>query len=65
VLQSFAIYFTVGGLPAEWKWSYFPMAATHLALLGVAAGRVLGFDQVLRPRVTGSSLLARAYRLAS
>jgi len=65
VLQSFAIYFTVGGLPAEWKWGYFLMAATHLALLGLAAGRVLGLDQVLRPRVTGSSLLARAYRLAS
>lgn len=28
VLQSFAMYFTVGGLPAEWKWSYFLMAAT-------------------------------------
>ena len=65
VLQSFAIYFTVGGLPAEWKWSYFLMAATHLALLGLAAGRVLGLDQVLRLRVTGSSLVARAYRLAS
>ncbi len=65
VAQSFAIYFTVGGLPAEWKWSYFLMAATHLALLGLAAGRVLGLDQLLRPRVTGSSLLARVYRLAS
>ncbi len=65
VAQSFAIYLTVGGLPAEWKWSYFLMAATHLALLGLAAGRVLGLDQVLRLRVTGSSLVARAYRLAS
>ena len=41
------------------------MAATDLALLGLAAGQVLGLDQVLRPRVRGSSLLARAYRLAS
>lgn len=41
------------------------MAATHLALLGLAAGRVLGLDQVLRPSVTGSSLVARTYRLAS
>ncbi len=65
VAQSFAIYLTVGGLPAEWKWSYFLMAATHLALLGLAAGRVLGLDQVLRARVGGSSLLARAYRVAS
>lgn len=65
VLQSFAIYFTVGNLPNEWKWSYFLMAATHLAILGMAAGRALGMDQLLRPRVTGTSILARAYRLAS
>ena len=65
VLQSFAIYFTVGNLPNEWKWSYFLMAATHLAILGIAAGRTLGLDQVLRARITGSSLTARAYRLAS
>ena len=65
VLQSIAIYSTIGGLPAEWKWSHFLMAATHLALLALAAGRVLGLEQVLRPRVTGSSLLARAYRLSS
>ncbi len=65
VLQSFAIYFTVGNLPNEWKWSYFLMAATHLAILGIAAGRTIGLDQVLRPRVTSSSLIARAYRLAS
>ncbi len=37
VLQSFATYFTVGNLPKEWKWSYFLMAATHLAILGNAA----------------------------
>ena len=65
VLQSFAIYFTVGNLPGEWKWSYFLMAATHLAILGVAAGRIVGLDQLLRPRVTGPSALARLYRLAS
>jgi len=65
VLQSFAIYFPVGNLPNEWKWSYFLMAATHLAILGIAAGRILGVDQMLRPRVTSSSILARAYRLAS
>ncbi len=65
VLQSFAIYFTVGNLPNEWKWSYFLMAATHLAILGIAAGRTLGLDQLLRPRTPGGSILARAYRLAS
>jgi thiosulfate dehydrogenase [quinone] large subunit len=65
VLQSFAIYFTVGNLPNEWKWSYFLMAATHLAILGIAAGRTVGLDQILRARITGPSALARLYRLAS
>ena len=65
VMQSFAIYFTVGNLPNEWKWSYFLMAATHLAILGMAAGRTVGLDQILRPRVAGPSVLARLYRLAS
>lgn len=65
VAQSIAIYLTVGNLPNEWKWSYFLMAATHLALLGMAAGRVVGVDQLLRRRVTGRSPLARLYRLAS
>ncbi len=50
---------------ARRSWSYFLMAATHLAILGMAAGRTLGVDQLLRPRVTGTSILARAYRLAS
>lgn len=65
VAQSITIYLTVGNLPGEWKWSYYLMAATHLAILGLAAGRVLGVDRVLRPRVIGPSLAARAYRLAS
>lgn len=65
VAQSVAIFLSVGNLPNEWHWSYYLMAATHLAILGLAAGRVLGADQILRRRVRGSSLPARAYRLAS
>ncbi len=65
VAQSLVIYLTVGNAPGEWKWSYFMMAATHLAILGLAAGRVVGLDQLLRRRATGSSLLSRAYRVAS
>ena len=65
VIQTVAIFLSVGAAPNEWKWSYFLMAAAHLAVLGFAAGRVLGVDAALRRRVTGNSLVARAYRLSS
>lgn len=65
LIQTLAIFLSVGAAPNEWKWSYFLMAAAHLAVLGFAAGRVLGVDAVLRRRVTGGSLSSRAYRLAS
>lgn len=65
MLQSLAIYLTVSAQPGEWKWSYWLMAATHLAILGLAAGRVLGLDQIVRRRVHRPSLPARLYRLAS
>lgn len=65
IIQTVAIFLSVGAAPNEWKWSYFLMAAAHLAILGFAAGRVLGMDAVLRRRVTGDSLIARMYRLAS
>ncbi len=53
ILQSCAIYLSVSAQPGEWKWSYWLMAAVHLAILGLAAGRVLGLDQALRRCVTG------------
>lgn len=65
IAQSIVIYLTVGNVPGEWKWSYYLMAATHLAILGLAAGRVLGLDQLLRRRVNRSSAFSRLYRLAS
>jgi thiosulfate dehydrogenase [quinone] large subunit len=65
IAQTVAIFLSVGAAPNEWKWSYFLMATAHLAVLGFAAGRVLGLDARLRRRVTGSSLPARLYRLAS
>lgn len=65
ILQSLAIYLTVSAQPGEWKWSYWLMAAVHLAILGLAAGRVLGLDQALRRRVTGPAILSRLYRVAS
>lgn len=65
IAQAVAIFLTVGAAPNEWKWSYFLMMATLLAVFGFAAGRVMGIDAILRRRVTGSSMAARAYRLAS
>ncbi|MGB7980230.1 MAG: TQO small subunit DoxD [Candidatus Nanopelagicales bacterium] len=65
LIQTVAIFLSVGAAPNEWKWSYFLMAAAHLAVLGFAAGRVLGVDGALRRRVTGNSLISRAYRLSS
>lgn len=63
--QALAIFLTVGAAPNEWKWSYFLMMTTLLAVFGFAAGRVVGIDAILRRRVTGPSVAARAYRLAS
>ncbi|MFZ1286924.1 MAG: TQO small subunit DoxD [Candidatus Phosphoribacter sp.] len=67
IAQSIAIFLSVGASPNEWKWSYFLMAAAHLAVLGLAAGRVWGIDAVLRRRLREGSpgRLARLYLKAS
>ncbi len=67
IAQTVAIFLSVGAAPNEWKWSYFLMAAAHLAVLGFAAGRVIGLDALLRRRVGGGQhgLLAKSYLLAS
>ncbi|MEO5834134.1 MAG: TQO small subunit DoxD [Nakamurella sp.] len=66
IVQTIAIFLSVGASPNEWKWSYFLMAAAHLAVLGFAAGRVWGLDAWLRRKVPDSRRpWARAYLLAS
>lgn len=67
IAQSIAIFLSVGASPNEWKWSYFLMVAAHLAVFGLAAGRVWGVDAVLRRRVSKGSpgRLARLYLKAS
>jgi thiosulfate dehydrogenase (quinone) large subunit len=65
IAQTVAIFLSVGAAPNEWKWSYFLMATAHLAVLGFAAGRVLGLDSILRRRVSGGGLLSRLYRAMS
>lgn len=58
-VQSLAIFFSVGLAPHEWPWSYYLMMVGCLAVAGVAAGRVLGLDGVLRPRLLQTSGLLR------
>ena len=67
IVQTVAIFLSVGASPNEWKWSYFLMAGAHLALLGFAAGRVWGLDALLRKRIAGRAdgRLAKSYLLAS
>jgi thiosulfate dehydrogenase (quinone) large subunit len=65
IAQTIAIFLSVGAAPNEWKWSYFLMATAHLAVLGFAAGRVLGLDSILRRRATGGGWLTRVYRAMS
>jgi hypothetical protein len=43
------------GNPAEWEWSYNLMVVLSLLLLGFAAGRIVGVDAWLRPRLQAAS----------
>lgn len=58
-VQSLAIFMSVGLTPNEWPWSYYLMMVGCLALAGIAAGRVMGLDGVLRPRLLRSTGLLR------
>jgi len=50
IAQSLAIGLTVANAEGEWYWSYLLMAALHLAVLALAAGRYYGVDFLLRQR---------------
>ncbi len=51
-LQSIAIGLSVANTSGEWYWSYLLMAALHVAVFGMAAGRYYGVDALLRQRPT-------------
>jgi uncharacterized membrane protein YphA (DoxX/SURF4 family) len=57
--QAFVIFLSVGRTPNEWPWSYYLMMVGCLAIAGIAAGRVVGLDGVLRPRLLQSDGLLR------
>lgn len=46
--QSVAIGLSVANAPGEWYWAYALMAALHLAVFSMAAGRSQGVDGILR-----------------
>lgn len=48
--------------PYEWEWSYLLMVGLALLMFGLAPGRVLGLDALLRPRLHASAV--RGNRLA-
>lgn len=48
--QSVAIGLTVANASGEWYWSYLLMAALHIAVFAMAAGRFYGVDGLLRQR---------------
>ena len=57
--QAGAIFLSVGQTPGEWPWAYYLMMVGGLVLAGIGAGRVLGLDAVLRPRLLASHGLWR------
>lgn len=59
VVQALAIYLSVANTPGEWVWSYYLMMGASLVVAGVAAGRVVGVDRLLRPRLLRSDGILR------
>jgi uncharacterized membrane protein YphA (DoxX/SURF4 family) len=55
--QSGQLWIGLAGIstPAEWEWSYNLMVVLSLLLLGFAAGRIVGLDAWLRPRLQAAS----------
>jgi len=55
--------------PTEWAWTYIGIVMAHGMFVASDAGRSLGLDNLLRrwpiAPLTGNTLLARGYRLAS
>ena len=51
LLQALNLYFGVSNVPGEWYWSYAMLALLGLIFLAIPAGRILGLDALLRPRL--------------
>jgi hypothetical protein len=51
LLQALNLFFGVSAVPGEWYWSYLMLAILGLIFLAIPAGRILGLDARLRPRL--------------
>ncbi len=51
LIQAINLYIGVTAAPGEWYWTYGMLAILSLLFLAVPAGRILGLDVWLRPRL--------------
>jgi len=51
LLQAVNLYIGVSAVPGEWPWTYIMLAILGLIFLAIPAGRILGLDAWLRPRL--------------
>lgn len=65
LLLSIQLYVGLAYAPGEWYWTYGMLVLLALALLAVPAGRRLGLDQLLAPRMQQAARTSRLARLAS
>jgi len=62
LVQALNLYFGVTAVPGEWYWTYGMLAILGLVFLAIPAGRIIGLDALLRPRLESGA--ARGNRLA-
>lgn len=62
VAQSAQLMIGLSGTPGEWEWIYHLMVTLSLVLAAIPAGRWLGVDAILRPRLLAAA--ERGNRLA-
>jgi len=62
LVQGINLYIGVSAVPGEWPWSYVMLAILGLIFFSVPAGRILGLDAWLRPRLQAGA--ERGNRLA-
>jgi len=55
LVQGLNLYFGVTAAPGEWYWTYGMLYTLGLVFLAIPAGRFLGLDALLRPRLQSSA----------
>ncbi len=65
LLLSVQLYVGLAYAPGEWYWTYGMLVLLALVLFAVPAGRRLGIDQLLAPRMQHAARISRLARLVS